>query len=243
MAAFSPDGRFLWWAAGPSRVWWICRATACHRLPPDGPDRRHGLGRILFPRWSSPRGQWLRVGPGAHLRGPDLAHSRQAESREFPVFSVAFSTNGEWLVTAAQEGLQVWRAAQYTAPAARVSAPDLVWSIAFQPDRGGFVTAAQTVQAWRMVPGAPLHRYRGGTRRADRGAYCPAAALAWPGCVAAATPDAVHLLCGDSLVEVLRIPVSSVAAATTWTAASSSTSRTTAGSRHGHSKRASRVSA
>src|SRR4029453_10021485 len=125
-----------------------------------------------------------------------------------------FSPDGQWLITAAPEGLQVWpRAAQYAAPVGQARTSDLVWAIAFHPDSGGFVIGSRTVQAWRIVPG------EAGAVQLVRAAAAPIEAhtvlpVAWHGrtCVAAATPDAVHLLCGDALDEVVRIPVSSTAA-------------------------------
>jgi WD40 repeat protein len=132
------------------------------------------------------------------------------------VFSAAFSPRGEWLVTGAPPGLQLWRAGHYDAPAAQVSTSDLVWSIAFQPDGNGLglIAAGYGLQAWFIVPAD------GGAARLEATASRPIRAhtvlpVSWRGrpCFAAATPDAVHVLCGEKLDdEVMRLPVSSAAA-------------------------------
>ena len=219
VAAFSPDGRFLVVGCGP--VACVVDTTSDRpvtRLPRD--ENRHGS--MVWAAAFSPDGQHLAVssyGSGEVLmyEVPTWRILARLQAGSGTVFSVAFSPDGEWLVTAAPEGLQVWpRAAHYAAPVGQTRTSDLVWSIAFHPDNGGFVTGSRTVQAWRMVPGD------GGTVQLLRAAAAPIEAhtvlsVEWHGrtCVAAATPDAVHLLCGDALDEVVRIPVSSTAAAIT----------------------------
>ena len=130
------------------------------------------------------------------------------------VLSLAFSPRGEWLATGSADGLQLWRVGHYDAPAAQVRATGgLVLSIAFQLNSLGLIAAGVKLQAWSIVPGD------GGTTRLEADVSKPITAhtvlpVSWhdQACFAAAAPDAVHLLCGSSLNEVLRVPMSSAAA-------------------------------
>jgi WD40 repeat protein len=215
--AFSPDGAFL--VLGCAHQACVLDA-ATGKLLARLPSLASGHGRMVWSASFSPDGKSLATSSyhSDEVLVYDVATWRVASkihSGGSGAFSVAFSPRGEWLATGAYPGLQLWRVGHYEAPAAQVRAPGPVWSIAFQPDNEGLVTAGQGVQAWRIVQDG------GGTARLE-----PAASrrvgdthtvlpLSWRDrpCFAAATPDAVHLLCDASLDEVLRVPVSSAAAA------------------------------
>lgn len=128
------------------------------------------------------------------------------------VFAVAFSPRGDWLAAARDTGLQLWRAGHYEAPAAQARTTGMVWSIGFQPDGSGFVTAGQKLQAWRIEPGdGETTRLEAGVVQAiDAHTVLPVSGRP---CFASAAPDTVRLHCDDSLAEVLRVPVPSSAAA------------------------------
>ena len=216
VAAFSPDGRFLVLGCGNiACVVDVATGRMVTRLPSD--TNRHGT--MVWGASFSPDGLLLAM--SAYNSGEVLIYEvptwrtvATLRAGSGTVFSVAFSPDGQWLATAGPQGLQVWRNGQYAAPAGQVGISGLVWSIAFQPDSNGFVTASRAVQAWRIVPG------EAGAIRLQQAAAEPIEAhtvlsMEWHGrtCVAAAAPDAVHLLCGDSLDEVVTLPVSSAAAA------------------------------
>jgi WD40 repeat protein len=127
------------------------------------------------------------------------------------VFSVAFSPQGGWLATATDGALRLWRVGNYETPAAQGRPNGIVWSIAFQPDGSGLLTAGQRLQAWRIEPGDgdTVQLQPGLSRPSDAHTILPVSGRP---CFAAASPDAVRLLCDDSLGEVVRVPVSSAAA-------------------------------
>ena len=215
VAVFSPDGRFV--VLGCGHVACVVDVSSGQLVTPLPPDGR-GQAAMVWAACFSPDGTRLAIsGYGSgEVFIYDVSTWRivaTLKAGSSSIFSIAFSTSGQWLATAAQDGLLLWRAGEYIAPAARVSTPGIIWSIAFQPDGSGFVTAAQTVQAWRIVAGASADIRIEAARAAPIEAHT-VLPLLWHGqaCFAAATPLAVHVLCGDSLVEVLRIPVSSVAA-------------------------------
>ena len=216
VATFSPDGRFLVLGCGHvACVVDVAAGRMVTRLPPDRPSH----GTMAWAAAFSPDGQ--RLAMSAYGSGdvfiyevPTWRTVATLRAGSGTVFSVAFSPDGQWLATAGPQELQLWRSGQYAAPAGQVSTPGTVWSIAFQPDGEGLVTASRGVQAWRIVPG------KAGAVQLERGAGHAIEAhtvlsMAWHGrtCVAAAAPDAIHLLCGDSLDEVVTLPVSSAAAA------------------------------
>jgi WD40 repeat protein len=127
------------------------------------------------------------------------------------VYSAAFSPKGEWIATASGSALQLWRVGHYEAPAAEGRVIGLVWSIAFQSDGLGLVSAGQELQTWRIMRNDPSKT------RLEADVSKPIKAhtvIPWGDrpCFAADAPDSVHLLCLASLEEVLRVPVSSAAA-------------------------------
>ncbi len=234
--AFSPDGAFLVHGCGPQAC---VLDTASGQLLARLPDAKARHGDLVWSASFSPDGKLLATSSygsrdvlvydvatwqtKATIRGvyreissPQTSGPRLpgADRGADSVFSVAFSPQGEWLATGDGGGVQLLRVGHYDAPAARVSSIGLVRSIAFQPDGLGLITASQRLQAWRIVPG------EGSTTRLEADASMPIEAhtvlpISWHGlrCFAAAASDAVHLLCGTSLDEVLRVPVTSAAMA------------------------------
>jgi WD40 repeat protein len=217
--AFSPNGAFL--VLG-------CEHQACVIDAANGkplarlPSAEGGHGSMVWSASFSPDGKFLAM--SSYGSGDVLVYdvATWQTTATIPVgkssvFSVAFSPRGDWLATADGHGLlQLWRVGHYDAPVALVSTSDLVWSIAFQPDGNGLIVALrEELQAWNIVPAD------GGAARLEAAASRPIHAhtvlpVSWHdrACFAAAAPDAVHLLCGHKLDhEVLRLPVSSAAAA------------------------------
>jgi WD40 repeat protein len=214
--AFSPNGAFLVLGCGHQAcVLDAVNGQELARLP--SADAAHG--EMVWAASFSPDGK--RLAMSSYQSGDVLVYdvatwhtAATIHAGEGTVFSVAFSHGGEWLAVGAGSEVQLWRPGHDEAPAARMANSGLVWSIAFQPDDSGFITAGQRLQEWRIVPGD------GSTTRLDPGASKQIGAdtvlpVSWHGqsCFAAAAPDAVFLLCGDSLDEVLRVPVSSAAQA------------------------------
>lgn len=209
---FSPDGALL--VAS-------CESEACVldtasgqllvRLPSAGAE--HPVKPLSF----SPDGQQLAM--SSHGTGEVLVYdvatwkaTATIRAGDETVHSVAFSPEGQWLATGDRYGVKLWRAGHYEAPVAQASAPGLVFSLAFQPDDGGLVAGSSNVHAWRIEGDES-------TTRLEPEATFPVQAhdvsqLWWHyrSCFAAAGTYALHLLCGESLDEVLRIPVRSAAA-------------------------------
>ncbi|HKH48247.1 MAG TPA: TIR domain-containing protein [Thermoanaerobaculia bacterium] len=215
--AFSPDGAFLvLGCAHQACVFGAASGKLLARLP--RAEARHG--DMVWSASFSPDGQRLAMSSyhSSDVLVYDVATWRTAATIDSGsssgVLSVAFSPQGEWLATGAGSGLQLWRVGHYEEPASQVST-DLVWSIAFQPDGEGLIAAGRKLQEWRIEPGD------GGVVRLEAAASRPIDAhtvlpVSWHdrSCFAAAAPDAIHLLCGEKLDdEVLRVPVSSAAAA------------------------------
>lgn len=213
--AFSQDGTFL--VLGCAHQACVLDAASGElraRLPKDKTNH----GTMVWSASFSPDGKSLAMasyGSGEVLVY-DVATWRTAatlDCRASSVFSVAFSPRGEWLATGTGGYLQLWRVGHYEKPAAQAST-DLLWSIAFRPNGMGLITAGRELQAWRILPGD------GGAFRLETAASRPIEAqtvlpvsLRGRTCFAAAAPDAVHLLCDESLDEILRVPVSSAAVA------------------------------
>jgi WD40 repeat protein len=214
--AFSPDGAFLVLGCGlQACVIDAASGQMVTRLPSEA---RHG--DMVWSASFSPDGQRLAMSSyhSGEVLVYDVATWHTAATIHCgggSVFSAAFSPRGNWLATGAPPGLQLWRVGHYEAPAARVRT-DLVWSIAFQPDGSGLIAAGRRLQAWNIILSGD-----GGAARLEAAASKPIDAhtvlpVSWRdrSCFAAAAPDAIHLLCGEKLDdEVLRVPVSSVAAA------------------------------
>ncbi len=212
--AFSPDGAFL--VIG-------CAYQACvvdsasGRLRARLPDDRNHHGTMVWSASFSPDGKQLAMSSYGSNEAlvydiPSWRTAARIEHASSAVFSLVFSREGGWLATAGSSSLRLWRAGRYQTPAAEIATSDLVWSIAFEPDGGGLVTAGRELQAWRIVSG------ENGAVRLETAVSRPIEAhtvlpVSWrdQACFVAAAPDAVHLLCGSSLDEVLRVPVSSAA--------------------------------
>ncbi|HYI12161.1 MAG TPA: hypothetical protein VEK57_24115 [Thermoanaerobaculia bacterium] len=212
--AFSPDGAFLVLGCGDQAcVLDASSGQLLARLP--SATTRHG--DMVWSASFSPDGQRLAMSSyhSSEILVYDVAtwHTTATiHSREGAVFSVAFSPGGKWLATGASSGLQLWRVGHDEAPAAQVRTAGLVWSIAFQPDSSGLITAGQWLQAWNIVEGDGPIRIEAGVSKTINAHTVLPVSRHDRSCFAAAARDAVYLLCNESLDEVLRIPVSSAAA-------------------------------
>ncbi|HSK80284.1 MAG TPA: hypothetical protein VLQ45_27770 [Thermoanaerobaculia bacterium] len=214
--AFSPDGAFLVLGCGHQAcVLDAASGELVARLP--SAEAQHG--NIVWSASFSPDGKSLAMssyGSGEVLVYDVATWQKTAtiDCEASSVTSVAFSPQGDWLATGDSTELQLWRAGHYEAPVARVSTAGLLWSIAFLPNGRGLASAGRELQAWRIVPGDA------GIARLEAAASRPIEAhtvlpVSWRGrsCFTAAASDAIHLLCDESLEEVLRVPVSSAVAA------------------------------
>lgn len=117
------------------------------------------------------------------------------------------------LATTSNDGVHLWRLGQYQALAAEVRTRNDVRSIAFDLDDDAFVTAGRELVRWGIVS------EESGATQLQMQSRSPIDAhtvlpVSWHGysCFVAATSSAVHLLCGESFREVLRIPLPSAAA-------------------------------
>ncbi len=215
--AFSPDGAVLVWGCGHQAcVIDAASGKLLTRLP--SADAAHGS--MVWSASFSPDGKSLAMasyGSGDVLVY-DVATWRTTATipggggTGSSVFSVAFSPEGAWLATAGPSGLQLWRAGHYEAPAAQAST-GIAWSIAFQP-KGLVVAGDNALQALRIVTseGSATRLEAAASKGFGAHTLMPVSRYGRP-CFVAAGRDAVHVLCNESLDEVLRIPVSSVAAA------------------------------
>jgi WD40 repeat protein len=210
---FSPDGAYLVLGCGHQAC---VLDAASGQLRAQLPSAEAGHGEMVWSASFSPDGKSLAMSSyhSGDVLVYDVATWRTAatiHAEGSSVFSVAFSPQGEWLATGG-EGLQLWRVGHYEAPAAQGRTSGIVWSIAFQPDGSGLITVGQRLQTWRIEPGD------GNTTQLQAGVSKPSDAhtilpVSGRPCFTAASPDAVRLLCDDSLGEVIRVPVSSAAAA------------------------------
>src|SRR5262245_61405036 len=214
--AFSPDAAFL--VLGCARracVIDVARGQLLTRLP----SAQAPFGSMVWSASFSSDGRQLALASygSNEVLVYDVPAWRQAGTIRpgtGSVFSVAFSRTGEWLATGTPTGLQLWRIGYYDAPAAQVALSDTFWSIAFQPDGSGLVVAGRRLQAWTIASGdAGAVRLEAGASSAIAAHTVLAVSRRDRPCFAAAAADAVHLLCSASLDEVMRVPVSSAAAA------------------------------
>jgi WD40 repeat protein len=217
MLAFSPDGAFLVLGCGHQAcVLDAASGQLVARLSSTGARP----GEMVWSGSFSPDGKLLAISSynSDKVLVYDVATWRTTatiRSELTRAMSVAFSPRGEWLANGNILGMLLWRVGHYEAPAARLSFPGLVQSVAFQPGSSNLIAAAAGLRAWHIEAGD------GSTARLEAYASKPieahtVMALSWRNrpCFAAAATDAVHLLCGEKLDdEVLRIPVSSSAAA------------------------------
>ncbi|MGH7325548.1 MAG: TIR domain-containing protein [Candidatus Rokuibacteriota bacterium] len=211
---FSPNGAFLVLGCGHEAcVLDVASGQLITRLP--GPRWNSTVWSVFF----SPDGKLLAVASygSNEVLVYDVPTWRPAATirsgGSTAVYYVAFSRAGDWLATVDPGGVKLWQVGRYAAPAAAVNTSG-VMSIAFQPDDRGFVAASgHKLQSWRIVSD-------GGALRLEAGASTPIGAhtllaVSWrnSACLGAATRAAVRVLCGEPLSEVLRVPVSSAAVA------------------------------
>jgi WD40 repeat protein len=213
--AFSPNGAFLVLGCGPKAC--ILDATSGQLLArlPSG-EASHG--EMVWSVSFSPDGKLLAIASYASddVLVYDVAtwHTTATiRPGAGNVISVAFSPRGEWLATGDGGTLQLWRVGYYATPVARAST-SIVWSIAFQPDGFGLITATQDLQAWHIFSdNENTFRLEARAKRPSRShTVLPVSGRDRP-CFVVAAADAVRLLCDEPLKEVLLIPVSSAAAA------------------------------
>lgn len=214
--AFSPDGAFLVMGCGPRAC--VIDATTgeiATRLP--GAEAKHG--DMVWSASFSPDGKQLAM--SSHNSGDVLVYdvatwqTTATIHGQVTAYSAAFSPQGNWVATGNALGLQLWRAGKYEAPAAQRSdplSPERISSIAFQRDDTGLVTAGLGQRSWRIGWTDPP-RLEAVTLKDIKAHTVLPVSWHFQSCFAAAAPDAVHLLCGESLTELLRVPMSSAAAA------------------------------
>lgn len=212
--AFSRDGAFLVLGCGPQAcVLDAASGQLLARLP--SPQGRHG--DEVWSAAFSPDGKSLATSSyhSNEVLVYDVATWQKTATigREGnDVLAVAFSPGGEWLATGCHDYLRLWSVGHYEKPAAEVRTRG-VWSIALQPDRIGLITAGERLQTWRIASRESATELEPvATKPIGAHTVVPVSSRDKP-CYVAAAGDAVHLLCGESLDEVLRVPVSSAAAA------------------------------
>ncbi|MEA2413418.1 MAG: hypothetical protein QOI58_75 [Thermoanaerobaculia bacterium] len=215
--AFSPDGMFLVMGCGHQAC---VIDTVSGKVVTRLPSAEASHGDMVWSASFSPDGKQLAM--SSHNSGDvfvyDVATWQKTATILGPVTvsSVAFDPRrgeeeGEWLATGSDLGLQLWRVGHHEKPAA--TGPDTaIWSIAFQPDSTGLVTAGLGLRSWHIEWGNPMGLEAVTLKDIRAHTVLPVAWHHRP-CFVAAASDAVHLLCGESLTEFLRFPVSSLAAA------------------------------
>jgi WD40 repeat protein len=214
--AFSPSGALL--AVGCTRQ--IClldtsSGAPCRWLPDDGSPH----GDMVWSASFSPDSRLL---ASASYHSDDvMVHDIEAGqsaiaigTRSSNIRATAISPNGEWLVATSNQRVRLWRVGQYQAPATEVRTADDFTSIAFEPDSDAFVTAGAELVRWSILAQdeQPVQLQQQARLAIKARTVLP---VVWRNrtCLVAAASSAVHLLCGERLTEVLRIPTSSVAAA------------------------------
>jgi WD40 repeat protein len=110
--------------------------------------------------------------------------------------------------------VRLWRTGHYESPATEVRTAGDVLSIAFEPDGDAFVTAGAELVRWEIVAedNSPVQLQPQAQLAIKAHTVRP---VQWRDrtCLVAATSSAIHLICGEQLTEVLRIPTPSAAAA------------------------------
>ncbi|HYK04632.1 MAG TPA: hypothetical protein VE974_22965 [Thermoanaerobaculia bacterium] len=217
MLAFSPDGAFLVMGCGHQAcVIDAASGQIVTRLP--SAEARHG--DLVWSASFSPDGK--QVAMSSRNSGDVLVYDvatwqTTATIRgQVAVFSAAFSPQGNWLATGTDLALHLWRVGHYDAPAAESRVlfgfGERISSIAFQQDDAVLVTAGLVQRSWRLGAGDPVRLETAASKSIRAHTVLPVFRR-FGTCFAAAAPDAVHLLCNDSLTEILRVPESSAAAA------------------------------
>ncbi len=213
--AFSPSGALL--AVGCTGQVCLLDTSSeapCRWLPAEG---RHG--DMVWAASFSPDSQLLAT---ASYHSDDvMVHDIEtwkseivSGSRSSNIRATAVSPDGGWLAATSNQRLRLWRIGQYQVPATEVRTSDDVRSIAFEPDSDAFVTAGAELVRWSI-----LAEDNGSVQLQQQARLAVHAHTVLPvqwrdrTCLVAATSSAIHLVCGEQLTEVLRIPTSSVAAA------------------------------
>lgn len=214
--AFSPDGRYLVVnCLTDACVIDVATGRQVARLVPTG-ARRGMMWTAVF----SPDGRKLATASYGSTEVSlydvpnwSAAGTLAIERASSGVFALAFSPDGTWLSVGAPSLVEIWRVGRFDKPAARSDLSGVVWSIAFRHDGASLVVAGSTLQEWNIKGGDD------GAPRLDKaGSTAIVAHTVLPArwgddeCVAVATNEGVHVLCGTSFEEVMRIPVASAAA-------------------------------
>jgi WD40 repeat protein len=214
--AFSPSGALL--AVGCERQ--VClldasQAAQCRFLSP--PSSKYAA--MVWAASFSPDSKLLATaGYGSASVTIDDLETAQTELvggvSGTSVRATAISPDGRWLVAAANQRVRLWRTGHYESPATEVRTAGDVLSIAFEPDGDAFVTAGAELVRWGIVAegDSPVQLQPQAQLAIKAHTLRP---VQWRDrtCLVAAASSAIHLICGEHLTEVLRIPTPSAAAA------------------------------
>lgn len=208
--AFSPDGRTLIMGCGHEACV-IDQATGhtVARLP---------QGTMVWSASFSPDGRLLAT--AAYGSSDALIYDipswrlRVKIKRNANVFAVAFSPAGDFIATADPRSLGLWRVGSYAAPVAEGMMHGLPWAVAFSQFGSSLVVGSGGITEWNIAEDDGAVTLEASAAKGKIPAH---AVLPVPRendyCFAAASSSATHLLCGPSLTETLRIPVSASAIA------------------------------
>ena len=209
--AFSPDGKVLVLGCGHQAcVLDAASGQLLARLP--SAEARHGDG--VWAASFSPDGKRLAVASygSEEVFVYDVA-TWQATTTIRPggiTTAVAFNSGGEFLAIGDTAGLQLWRVGREE-PVGQVRTNDNIVSIVIH---GSALLASPMLQAWWIRPvNASEVRLEAAVSKPIEAHTVLPVSMADRDCFAAAEEHAVHLLCDQSLREILRFPLSSVAAA------------------------------
>ncbi len=212
--AFSPDNTLL--AVGCAHQVCILNTGSdapCRLLPDKGSQ-----GDMVWAASFSPDSKLLATASyhsdevfvyDAATWNTEPARIRQGQA----VRATAISPDNKWLATTSNDGVRLWRLGEYQAAVDEVRTANDARSIAFDPDGDAFITGGNELVRWGIVSDE-----EGATRLQQQARLAINARtvlpVSWHGdsCFVAAASTAVSLLCGEELREVLRVPVSSVAA-------------------------------
>jgi WD40 repeat protein len=215
--AFSPSGALLAvGCAGQVCLLEVSRDTPCRLLPGDG--SRHG--DMIWGESFSPDSKLLATASyhSADVMVHDIGTAKSelvagSTNRGTTVRAAAISPDGRWLVAASNQRVRLWRTGNYQSPATEVRTAGDVLSIAFEPDGDAFVTAGAELVRWGIVAedDSPVQLQPKAQLAIEAHTVRP---VQWRNrtCLVAATSSAIHLICGEQLTEVLRIPTPSAAA-------------------------------
>lgn len=212
--AFSPNGALLAvGCAGQVCLLDAAKDAPCTLLPGDG---RHG--DMVWATSFSPDSRFLATASyhSADVLVHDIETAKServvAGSPSSSIRATAISPDGGWLVATSNQRVRLWKTGQYQAPAAEVRIADDATSIAFEPHGDAFVTAGRELVRWRIVAeddGAVQLQQQ--TRLAIKAHSVRPVQWRDRTCLVAAASTAIHLICGEQLTEVLRIPTPSAA--------------------------------